>query len=206
MAKPGTRKEAAAKAGHEPLVLRLRPVIGLDEDQLLELSGLNRDLRLEMTAEGDLIVMPPAGGESSQRNAEITMQLRLWAKQDGTGATFDSSGGFVLPSGAVRSPDASWVERTRLAALTDEQRRKFLPLCPDFVVELRSPSDSLSVLQDKMREYVENGAKLGWLIDPENSKVYVYHRDGSIRELEASETLSGDPILPSFVLDLREIW
>ncbi len=206
MAKPATREEAAATAGHGPLVLRLQPVIELDEDQLLKLSGLNRDLRLEMTAEGDLIVMPPAGWETSNRNAEITMQLRLWAKRDGTGIVSDSSAGFRLPNGSVLSPDSSWVERTRLAALTDEQRRKFLPLCPDFVVELRSPSDSLRVLQDKMCEYVENGARLGWLIDPESRRAYVYRSDGSIRELEAPETLSGDPILSGFVLDLREIW
>ncbi len=205
MAKPATGEEAAAKSSGS-LVLRLRPAIELTENQLLELSGLNRDLRLEMTAEGDLIVMPPAGGESSDRNAEITMQLRLWAKQDGTGATFDSSGGFVLSNGAIRSPDASWVERSRLDALTDEQRRKFLPLCPDFVVELRSPTDSLSVLQDKMQEYLDNGARLGWLIDPEDRRVYVYRPGAPVQRLEAPEKVSGDPVLPGFVLDLREVW
>lgn len=204
--KPATRESASAKAGYEPLVLRLRPVIELNEEQLLELSSLNRDLRLELTAEGKLIVMPPAGGESSQRNAEVTMQLGLWTKQDGTGITFDSSGGFVLPNGAILSPDASWVERSRLDALTPEQRKKFLPLCPDFVVELRSPSDSLRGLHDKMREYVENGARLGWLIDPENKHVYVYSPKGLARELEAPETLVGDPVLPGFALDLREVW
>ena len=134
------------------------------------------------------------------------MQLGSWAKHDGTGATFDSSGGFVHLNGAVRSPDASWVERTSLDALTPEQRKKFLPLCPDFVVELRSPSDSLNALRDKMREYIENGARLGWLIDPESRRVYVYHPDGSVQGLEAPETLSGDPVLRGFVLDLREIW
>lgn len=206
MAKPATRKEAAAKTGYGPLVLRLRPIFELDDDRFFELSGLNRDLRLEMTAEGDLIVMPPAGWETGNRNAEITMQLRLWAKREGTGVVSDSSAGFRLPNGSVLSPDASWVERSRLAALTDEQRKKFLPLYPDFVVELRSPSDSLRVLQDKMREYIENGARLGWLIDPESRRVYVYHPDGPVRELEAPETLSGDPVLSGFVLDLREIW
>lgn len=206
MAKPAVRDEAAAKAEQAALMLHLRPVVELDENLFFGLAGLNRDLRMELTAKGDLVVMPPAGGESSQRNAEITMQLGSWAKRDGTGATFDSSGGFVLPNGAVRSPDASWVERSRLAMLTDEQRKKFLPLCPDFVIELRSPSDSLRFLQDKMREYIENGAKLGWIIDPESRRVYVYNPDGSIRELEAPETLSGDPVLTGFVLDLREIW
>ncbi len=206
MAKPAITDEAAAKAGQEALILHLRPIVELDEDRFFELAGLNRDLRMELTTEGDLIVMPPAGGESSQRNAEITIQLGSWAKHDGTGATFDSSGGFRLPNGAVRSPDASWVERTRLAALTDEQRRKFLPLCPEFVVELRSPSDSLNVLQGKMQEYLENGAKLGWLIDPENKRVYVYRPGEPVRELKNPESVSGDPVLPGFVLDLREIW
>lgn len=206
VAKPAIRDEAAAKAGHGALVLHLRPVFELDEDRFFELAGLNRDLRMELTAEGDLIVMPPAGGESSQRNAEITMQLGSWAKHHGTGTTFDSSGGFVLPNGAVRSPDASWVERTRLATLTNEQRRKFLPLCPEFVVELRSPSDSLAILQAKMQEYLENGAKLGWLIDPENRRVYVYRPGEPVRELKNPENVSGNPVLPGFVLDLREIW
>lgn len=206
MAKPATRSEVPVGTEHMAFVLRLRPVVELTGDKLLELSSLNRDLRLEMTAEGELIVMPPAGGETSDRNAEIIMQLRLWSKRDGAGVTFDSSGGFVLPNGAVRSPDASWVEQTRLAALLQEQRKKFLPLCPEFVVELRSPSDSLATLQAKMQEYLENGAKLGWLIDPENKRVYVYRPREPVRELKNPENVSGDPVLPSFVLDLREIW
>ena len=117
--------------------------------------------------------MAPAGWDTSDKNAEITMQLRRWAKRDGTGRTCDSSGGFVLPNGATRSPDASWVRNDRLAALTAEERAKFLPLCPDFVIELRSPTDSLSALQAKMREYIENGAQLGWLIDPLEGQVFV---------------------------------
>jgi Uma2 family endonuclease len=170
------------------------------------LSSINRDLRLELTAEGELIVMPPTGTETGAQDAELTMQLRLWAKQDGTGTAFGFSTGFTLPNGAIRSPDASWVERSRLEALTAEQRRKFASLCPDFVVELRSPSDSLRVAREKMREYMENGARLGWLIDPSSRRVYVYRPETPVQELEAQEKISGDPVLPGFVLDLREVW
>ncbi len=200
--------EKGAPVHDEPfeVTLRLRPAIELSPDQLLELSGLNRDLRLELTAKGELVIMPPTGWETSDRNAEVTMQLRAWAKRDGTGVASDSSGGFILPNRAVRSPDAAWIERSRLEALTAEQREKYLPLCPDFVIELRSPTDRLNVLQDKMREYLENGARLGLLIDPKQRRVYVYRPKEPVRELENPETVSGEPILPGFVLDLREIW
>ncbi len=205
--KPVTRKEdAPIYAEHTPLTLRLRPVLELSYDQFLKLSSINRDLRLEFTAKGELIVTPPAGGETSNRNSAINMQMRLWAKRNGAGVTFDSSGGFILPNGAVRSPDASWVERSRLEALTAEQREKFLPLCPNFVIELRSPTDKLSVLQDKMQEYLDNGARLGWLIDPQQKRVYVYRPQAPVQQLDAPEKISGHPVLPDFVLDLREVW
>src|SRR5256714_4753370 len=190
---------------HPPLILHLRPVIDLTDDQLYEFSQLNRDLRSERNVQGELIIMPPTGGETGERNAEITMQLRLWAKRDGTGATFDSSTGFRLPNGAVRSPDASWIEQSRLASLSAEQKKRFIPLCPDFVIELRSATDSLNILQDKMQEYLDNGAQLGWLIDPEQRRVYIYHVNAQVEELESPEKISGDPLLPGFVLDLREI-
>jgi len=186
--------------------VHLKPVVELTPNRFFELAGINRDLRMELTAGGELIVMPPAGGETGSRNAEITLQLGMWAKQNGAGTTFDSSTGFTLPNGAVRSPDASWVERSRWEALTDEQRRKFVPLCPDFVIELRSPTDSLSILQDKMQEYLDNGAKLGWLIDPEQKRVHVYRPQTEFQELENQIEISGDPVLSGFVLDLREIW
>jgi len=192
--------------GHPPLVVQLKPVLNLTDDQLFEFSQLNRDLRMERNAQGELIIMPPAGGETSERNAEITMQLRLWAKQNGEGATFDSSGGFRLSSGAVRSPDAAWIRRSRLDTLAAEERKRFIPLCPDFVVELRSPTDSLSVLLAKMREYLDSGAQLAWLIDPEQRRVYVYRPQEPIQELDKPETVSGDPLLAGFELDLREIW
>src|SRR6266498_4117591 len=115
-----------------PITVYLRPVVELTDDQFFEFCQINRDLRIERTAQGELLIMPPTGGETGERNAEISMQLRLWAKRDGTGTTFDSSSGFVLPNGATRSPDAAWITRSRLTALSAEQRKKFLPLCPDF--------------------------------------------------------------------------
>lgn len=189
-----------------PVILRLRPVIKLTDDQLYELCGLNSELWIERTAQGDLVIMPPAGGGTSNRNAELNFQLSLWAKQDQTGVTFESSAGFKLPNGAMRGPDAAWVRRSRLASLTREEKEKFLPLCPDFVVELRSPTDSLSVLQDKMQEYMANGAQLGWLIDPISRRVHVYRLQHQPEILEAPNTISGNPILPGFVLDLQRIW
>jgi len=205
--KPAVHHESAP-VHDEPfgLVLRLRPVIELSGEQLLELSSLNDDLRLELTAEGELIVMTPAGGESSRRNLELTVQLGIWTRRDGTGVAFDSSGGFILPNGAIRSPDASWVERSRYEALTPEQREKYLPLCPEFVIELRSPSDRLGTLQEKMVEYVENGARLGLLLDPARRRVYVYKPGEPVRELADPEEVSADPILPGFLLKPREVW
>ena len=187
------------------VLLRLPPDLHLTDDQFYEFCRLNRELRIERTAQGGVVIMAPAGGDSSDRNAEITMQLRLWAKRDGTGRTFDSSGGFLLPNGATRSPDASWVRNDRLAALTAEERAKFLPLSPDFVVEMRSPTDGLSTLQEKMREYLENGARLGWLIDPLGGQVFVYRPGAPVERLEEPDSVSADPVLPGFRLELDEI-
>jgi Uma2 family endonuclease len=189
-----------------PLVLRLRPVLDLTDDQLLALSSLNRDLRLERTAEGDLLLMPPTGGETGATNAQFTIQLGVWAKRDGTGTTFDSSTGFKLPNTAVRSPDAAWMSHARLDQFTREQRKSFIPACPDFVLELRSPSDTLADLHAKLREYIANGARLGWLLDPETRRVYVYRPDAPVQQLDDPATVSGDPVLPGFVLKLGEVW
>jgi Uma2 family endonuclease len=192
--------------GHPPLVVRAHPVFDLSDDEFFEFCRINRDLRIERNAHGEFIVMPPVGGRTSEQNAEITMQLRAWAKHDGTGTAFDSSGGFLLPNRSIRSPDAAWVQTSRLAPLSVDQRRKFLPLCPDFVIELRSPTDSLSALQEKMQEYLDNGLRLGWLIDPEERRVYVYRPPSSVEIMEDPAHLSGAPVLLDFVLDLREVW
>jgi Uma2 family endonuclease len=189
-----------------PVVLKLKPAINLTDDQLFELCQLNRDWRIEYTAQGELIVMPPTGGEASNRNAELTYQVQAWTRRDQAGVAFDSSGGFKLPNGATRSPDAAWVRRSRLAGLTREQKQKFLPLCPDFVIELRSPTDNLQAVLDKMQEYLDNGAQLGWLLDPLTRRVHVYLPQRPPEILDAPNTLSADPLLPGFVLDLRKIW
>lgn len=188
------------------IVLRLDPEVELTDEKMLALSSLNRDLRLERTAEGELVAMPPTGWETGDKDSELNMQLRQWAKRDGTGRSSSSSTGFVLPNGALRSPDASWIKKSRLETLSSEQRKKYLPLCPDFAIELRSPSDRLSVVREKMREYIENGASLGWLIDPVNKRVHVYRPGEDEREIKEPEKISGSPVLPGFELDLREIW
>ena len=193
------------KTEYPPVVLQLQPALEMNEEQFFAFCQQNRDWRIERTAEGELEVMPPTGGETGNRNAILTAQLTTWALQDGTGVAFDSSTGFNLPNGATRSPDASWVRRERLAELTDHQKSRFLPLCPDFVVELRSPSDPLAMVEAKMREYVENGARLGWLIAPEEQKVHRYRPEAPVEVLDDPRELSGEQILPGFVLDLRRI-
>lgn len=189
-----------------PLSIQLDPVVAIDDSHLFEICARNRDLRIERTARGELILMSPAGGKTSDRNAEIVAQLRNWAREDGTGRAFDSSGGFTLPNGAMRSPDAAWVERQRLRALTQEEQEQFLPLCPAFVIELRSPSDPLAPAQAKMGEYLANGAHLGWLIDPAEKRVHIYRPKTDPAVLENPTSIAGDPELPGFVLDLAEVW
>jgi len=189
-----------------PVVLRLKPVLDLTDEQLFELCQLNRDWRIEYTAQGELIVMPPTGGETGNQNAELTFQVQAWARSDQTGITFDSSTGFKLPNGATRSLDTAWVRGSRLAGLTRDQKQKFLPLCPDFVIELRSPTDSLEALQRKMQEYLDNGAQLGWLIDPLTRCIHVYLPHSQPRILEAPRTISAEPVLPGLALDLHRLW
>jgi Uma2 family endonuclease len=178
----------------------------LTEEQFMQLCQENPELRLELTAQQELVIMAPAGSESGWRSGEVFYSLTAWAKKDGTGLSFDSSTGFTLPNGAVRSPDASWVRREKWNALTKEQREKFAPVCPDFVAELRSQADSLSDLHEKMREYIDNGARLGWLIDPLDKRVYIYRPGQPVETLDNPTALSGDPVLPGFVLPVRELW
>jgi Uma2 family endonuclease len=186
------------------LTLNLDSIATLTHDQFRELCRENRDVRLELTAKGELIVMPPTGWESGNKNIEIAAQLQNWSKRDKTGMAFDSSTGFILPSGAVRSPDASWVSLERLTALNSNPEG-FLPLAPDFVIELRSASDRLKPLQDKMQEYIDNGVRLGWLINPQDQAVKIYRMGRKIEELRSLTSLSGEDVLPDFVLDFKGI-
>ncbi|MEG4912820.1 Uma2 family endonuclease [Microcoleus sp. B7-D4] len=193
----------------ETISIELPNAIGIvvSSEQFEALALANPDLRLERTAEGELIVNPPTGGESGSRNLSISGQVDRWCEaHEDLGEGFDSSTGFILPNGARRSPDASWVSRTRWEALTPKQRQGFVPLCPDFVVELRSASDSLSTLQTKMREYIDNGARLGWLIDPQNQRVEIYRQQTEVEILINPTELSGEDVLPGFVLNLRRVW
>jgi Uma2 family endonuclease len=195
------RREGAA------IVLDLRPVVSLTDEQFYELCRVNAALRIERTAEGELEIMPPTGTKTGNRNLKLTQRLANWTDEDGTGIAFDSSTAFKLPNGSVRSPDASWVRRERYDALTSEEQETFSPICPDFVVELRSATDSLSELQSKMLEYVASGARLGWLIDPQGRRVHVYRAGAQEAEmLEDPESLSGEAVLKDFVLCLQEIW
>jgi len=185
----------------EELLLQVTP------EQFAKLAIANRDLRLERTATGVLIVTPPTGGESGHRNFNLTTQLGTWFEANDTlGIGFDSSTGFELPNGANRSPDASWVARERWESLTQGEREGFIPLCPDFVVELRSKTDSLKKTQEKMQEYMDNGAKLGWLIDPQNKRVEIYRPGQAVEVLENPSSLSGESILPGFTLSLKRIF
>ena len=188
------------------VLVHMRPLFKMNDEQFEEFCRLNRDLRIEMTADGDLIIIPPTFSRTGNRNAKLTQQLANWTDANGTGFSFDSSALFVLPNGAKRSPDASWVSKSRLASLTEEERAKFLPLCPDFVIELRSSSDSLSEIHGKMREYLNNGARLGWLLDPTTRSVYVYGENGATEEIKDAERVEGAPLLTGFVLDLQGIW
>jgi len=188
------------------LTLNLHSIIQLTDEQFYQLCQDNETLRFERTATGELIIMPPAGGETSNRNARLTAQLWIWNQQNKLGKVFDYSGGFKLPNGADRSPDASWVKLERWNALTPEQQKRFLPLCPDFVIELLSPSDSLKDTQDKMKEYLENGVRLGWLINRKLRQVEIYRPGQEIEVIESPSILSGETVLPGFVLNLESIW
>lgn len=178
----------------------------LTEEQFARLCQENPDLRFELTAQGELVIMAPTGLETGRRNTTVTQRLANWTEADGSGIAFDSSTLFTLPNGAKRSSDASWVRRERWEALPVKERAGFGRLCPDFVVELRSLTDRLSDLQEKMQEYLDNGARLGWLIDPLEKRVYVYRPDQPIEVLDDPATLSGDPVLPGFVWQVRELW
>jgi Uma2 family endonuclease len=177
----------------------------LTHEQFERLCRNNPDRSFELTKDGELEIMPPTGGESGRKESKLITRLTNWNEQTELGETFSSSTAFILPNGAERSPDAAWVERSRWEALTPEQREKFPPLAPDFVIELRSNSDSLTKLQQKMQEYRDNGVRLGWLINPQGRTVEIYRRGRDVEVLENPAIISGEEVLPGFVLDLRSL-
>lgn len=189
-----------------PVTVKLQPTIELTDEQFFHFCRTNREYRIERNSRGDVVIMPPVGWETSNKNALIVTALYLWSKQDGTGFVTDSSAGFVLPNGAVRSPDAAWTKQERLAELAPNQLHRFLPLAPDFVIELRSQSDRLADLQSKMTEYSENGVWLGWLIDPNLRQVHVYRQGEPVTILNEPATISAEPVLTGFELDLSLVW
>jgi len=178
----------------------------LSDEQFFQLCQDNRDLRLERNPKGDLIIMPPTGGKTGNSNAGITAQLWLWNNLHKLGVVFDSSGGFKLPNGADRSPDAAWIPLEKWQALTPQQKERFLPLSPDFVIELMSPSDNLETARKKMQEYLDNGTRLGWLINRKTRQVEIYRQGQPVEILTNPESLSGENILPEFSLNLTLIW
>lgn len=192
--------------GISRFVLQVSPFIEMNDEQFFEFCQAHRDYRIERNSKGEIIIMPPTGWETGDKNAEITTQLRNWAKQDGSGKSADSSAGYKMPNGATMSPDASWILNERLEKVSLAKRRKFLPLAPDFVIELRSESDSLTKLKEKMQEYIENGVSLGWLIDAGEHKIYVYRPEREVETLDNPAEISGEPVLKGFVLNLKEIW
>ena len=201
-------RPAHIAAEHEPFVIQFKPLTYMDDEQFADFCALNDDLRIERTAKGEIILMPPAFTYTSKQNIKISSQLDNWAENDGTGIAYESSAGYKLPNGALRSPDASWVLISRLRELTSEEGSGFYSVCPDFVIELRSTSDSLSMLQAKMKEYIDNGARLGWLIDPisDPKRVHIYRPQTEVVILDEPSEVSGEPELTGFTLDLSQVW
>jgi Uma2 family endonuclease len=187
------------------LTLNLDSITHLTHGQFWSLCQENRDIRLELTAKGELIVMPPTGWESGKRNSNLNLELGLWNRQSGLGVVFDSSTGFILPNGAVRSPDAAWVANDRITAL-NLSSDGFLALAPDFVIELRSASDRLKPIQAKMQEYLENGVRLGFLLNPQDKRVEIYRQGEPVEVLQSPTAVFGEDVLPGFVLSLHEVF
>jgi len=191
----------------EPVVVHFEPSkLRMNDDEFFQFCQLNPELRIERTSGGDIIVMAPTGGKTGRRNARLIAAFVNWAEKDGTGQVFDSSTEFILPNGAGRAPDLSWVRNERWLALTEKQQEQFPPLCPDFVVELRSPTDRLETLRTKMQEYLANGAQLGWLIDPLERKVHIYRAGIAVEIINNPETVSGEPLLKGFILAVQVLW
>jgi Uma2 family endonuclease len=187
-------------------ILKLEPAIALSESQFFTLCQQNPDLKFERSGQGELIIMPPTGGETGRKNATLIARLVMWNETYNLGVVFDSSSCFRLPKGGDRSPDVSWLKKERWDSLTPEQQRKFPPLCPDFVLELLSPSDNLSLAQAKMQEYQANGVQLAWLLNPQDQQVEIYRLGYPVEILFRPRELSGENVLPNFVLNLAWFW
>jgi Uma2 family endonuclease len=191
----------------EPVVVHFDPSkLRMNDEEFFEFCQLNPELRIERTSGGDIIVMAPTGGKTGRRNAKLIAAFGIWAEKDGSGQFFDSSTEFILPNGAGRAPDLSWIRNERWLALTEKQQEQFPPLCPNFVVELRSATDRLEILRKKMEEYIANGAELGWLIDPQERKVHIYRPGTDPEVLVDPQQVSGEPLLKEFVLDVQVLW
>ena len=204
-----TVREIAAptvEAGHAPITIKFEPAIEMTSELFEQFCAQNDDLRIELTAEGTIEIMPPLKGDAGAKEADIVADLVIWARANGEGRVFGPNGTFALPNGAVRVPDASWVSSARYDSLTDEEKNDYTPICPDFVIELRSRSDRLSVLQTKMEEYIANGARLGWLLDPLQRQAHIYRPNAQPEILDNPESISAAPELPGFTLDLTRIW
>lgn len=190
----------------EPIQLHTPESMEMDDEKLFEFCQVNRDYRIERNAEGDILIMSPEAASSGSGNMRLAWLFAEWAERDGSGRAFGSSTGFILANKAMRSPDVSWVSKKRLQSISQQDWNRFLPLCPDFVLELRSPSDRLRTLQEKMQEYIANGARMGWLLDPEAKQVHVYRPGLPVEVLSDPETVSGEPVLAKFALDVRRVW
>jgi Uma2 family endonuclease len=188
------------------LPLNIPPNLKVTQEQFALLAAANRDVQLELTPTGELIIMPPTGGNTGKRNIDIEGQLWFWNRQAKLGVAFNSSTAFLLPNGAERSPDAAWVSQARWDKLKPEEQDSFPPLCPDFAIELRSKSDNMEPLRRKMQEYIDNGLRLGWLIDTKNQKVEIYRPNQPVEVLNSPTNLSGEDVLPGFVLDLQVVF
>jgi Uma2 family endonuclease len=190
----------------DAITLKFAPVIELTEDQFFDLCQINELIRFERNADGSLLLMPLVGGLTSNRNANLSAQLGMWNRDELLGVAFGSCTGFILPNGAMRSPNVAWLKREKWDALTQEQKEKFPPVCPNFVVESRSQPDCLQRLQNKMCEYRDNGSQLGWLIDLETQQVEIYRPSQDIEVMQSPANLSGENVLPGFVMNLESIW
>jgi Uma2 family endonuclease len=188
------------------ITLNLKPVIELTDEQFYQLCRRNPDVKFERNAKGELLIMSPTGGETGNRNAEILVEFVIWNRQSKLGKVFDSSTGFKLPNRANRSPDVAWIKQERWDTLTPEQKEKFPPIAPDFVLELMSPSDDLQKVQEKMQEYMDNQVKLGWLIDRKTRRVEIYLLGKEVEVLESPTELSGEDVLPGFILNLQTVF